>query len=171
MSNISSTFRTYHRYLGFFLAGIMAIYALSGTLMIFRTTNFLKFDKEIQRELPPNQSAEQLGQALFIRGFQVVEETDNIIRFEQGSYDKTTGLATYTVKDLPTVLKKLETMHKATVNSPLFFLNIFFGVSLFFFSISAFFMYAAKSKILRKGLYFAVGGLVFAILVVVFSSL
>lgn len=72
--------------------------------------------------------------------------------------------------ELPTVLLKLETMHKATTNSPLFFLNIFFGASLLFFSLSAFFMIAKTTKAFKKGMYVALGGLVFAILVVIFAS-
>jgi uncharacterized iron-regulated membrane protein len=32
--------RIIHRYLGYFLAGIMTMYALSGSLLIFRRTNF-----------------------------------------------------------------------------------------------------------------------------------
>lgn len=36
------TMRVIHRYLGFFLAGIMAVCATSGIIMIFRTTDFLK---------------------------------------------------------------------------------------------------------------------------------
>lgn len=32
--------RVYHRYLGFFLAGIMAVYAISGVVLIFRDTDF-----------------------------------------------------------------------------------------------------------------------------------
>ncbi len=171
MSKVNSTFRVYHRYLGFFLAGIMCIYALSGTIMIFRTTDFLKFEKEVTKEVAPNLSESELGGALFIRNLKVVEENAELIKFEQGSYNKSTGLATYTVKELPTVLQKMERLHKATTNSPLFFLNIFFGVSLLFFSISAFFMYAKKSPILKKGIYVAVAGLVFALIVVVFSSL
>lgn len=170
MSKINSTFRVYHRYLGFFLAGIMSIYALSGTIMIFRTTNFLKIDKEVTRELEPNTSAADLGRVLFIRNFNVLEENENVIRFEQGIYNKTTGVATYMVKELPGFLRKLESMHKATVNSPLFFLNIFFGASLLFFSVSAFLMYASKAKVLRKGIYVAIAGIAFAIIVVAFSN-
>ena len=34
--------RIIHRYLGFFLAGIMAVYALSGIVLILRDTDFLK---------------------------------------------------------------------------------------------------------------------------------
>ena len=45
MNNQKSTqfyMRIIHRYLGFFLAGIMTVYALSGVLLIFRSTDFLK---------------------------------------------------------------------------------------------------------------------------------
>ena len=41
-SNLNTTMRIYHRYLGFFLAGIMAVYAISGIVLIFRDTDFLK---------------------------------------------------------------------------------------------------------------------------------
>ena len=34
--------RITHRYLGYFLAGIMAVYAVSGVLLVYRDTDFLK---------------------------------------------------------------------------------------------------------------------------------
>nr|WP_320000191.1 hypothetical protein [uncultured Draconibacterium sp.] len=166
MSKIVSRFRVYHRYLGFFLAGIMTIYALSGTIMIFRTTDFLKQDKIKEREIGANIPAEKLGAKLFIRNLQVLNEDENTITFSQGSYDKTTGVATYKVKELPFVLQKLEKLHKATTNSPLYFLNIFFGISLLFFSVSAFFMYTKTNKVLRKGVIVAIAGLIFAVIIV-----
>lgn len=166
MSKIVSRFRVYHRYLGFFLAGIMTIYALSGTIMIFRTTDFLKQDKIKEREIGANIPAEELGAKLFIRNLQVLNEDENTVTFSQGSYDKTTGVATYKVKELPFVLQKLEKLHKATTNSPLYFLNIFFGISLLFFSVSAFFMFTRGHKVWRKGMYIALAGLVFAIILV-----
>jgi len=166
MSKIVSRFRVYHRYLGFFLAGIMTIYALSGTIMIFRTTDFLKQDKIKEREIGANIPAEELGAKLFIRNLQVLNEDENTVTFSQGSYDKTTGVATYKVKELPFVLQKLEKLHKATTNSPLYFLNIFFGISLLFFSVSAFFMYTKTNKVLRKGVIVAIAGLIFAVIIV-----
>ena len=166
MSKIVSRFRVYHRYLGFFLAGIMTIYALSGTIMIFRTTDFLKQDKIKEREIGANIPAEELGAKLFIRNLQVLNEDENTVTFSQGSYDKTTGVATYKVKELPFVFQKLEKLHKATTNSPLYFLNIFFGVSLLFFSVSAFFMYTKTNKVLRKGVIVAIAGLIFAVIIV-----
>ncbi|MBT5151546.1 MAG: hypothetical protein HOM43_04090, partial [Flavobacteriales bacterium] len=36
------TFRVLHRYLGYFLAGIMMVYALSGITLIFRKTDSFK---------------------------------------------------------------------------------------------------------------------------------
>ena len=166
MSKIVSRFRVYHRYLGFFLAGIMTIYALSGTIMIFRTTDFLKQDKIKEREIGANIPAEELGAKLFIRNLQVLNEDENTVTFSQGSYDKTTGVATYKVKELPFVLQKLEKLYKATTNSPLYFLNIFFGISLLFFSVSAFFMYTKTNKVLRKGVIVAIAGLIFAVIIV-----
>ena len=166
MSKIVSRFRVYHRYLGFFLAGIMTIYALSGTIMIFRTTDFLKQDKIKEREIGANIPAEELGAKLFIRNLQVLNEDENTVTFSQGSYDKTTGVATYKVKELPFVLQKLEKLHKATTNSPLYFLNIFFGISLLFFSVSAFFMYTKTNKVLRKGVIVAIAGFIFAVIIV-----
>ena len=40
--------RVIHRYLGFFLAGIMAVYALSGIVLVFRKTDFLKKEVKIE---------------------------------------------------------------------------------------------------------------------------
>jgi uncharacterized iron-regulated membrane protein len=44
MSSVSTKMRIFHRYLGFFLAGIMATYSISGIILIFRETEFLKSD-------------------------------------------------------------------------------------------------------------------------------
>jgi len=47
--NVRRSMRITHHYLGFFLVGIMSIYALSGTLMIFRTTDLLKKERTIEK--------------------------------------------------------------------------------------------------------------------------
>lgn len=158
--------RIWHRYLGFFLSGIMAVYALSGVIMIFRNTDFLKLEKEIVREVEPGLGAEALGNVLRMRGFKATEESAEEIVFENGRYEKATGVATYQVKELPIVLKKMEQMHKATSDRPLFYLNIFFGGSLLFFVVSSFFMFLPKSKIFRKGIYFTLAGLVLTVVMV-----
>ena len=158
--------RVYHRYLGFFLAGIMAVYALSGVLMIFRNTDFLKKDYVEERTFEVGTPAEELGAKLRIKNFEIEKEEGAVVYFNGGNYNKETGVAIYTKKELPFVLKKMTDMHKATSDRPLFFLNIFFGVSLLFFVVSAFWMFLPKTSIFRKGLYFAGAGLVLALLVI-----
>lgn len=132
--------------------------------MIFRNTDFLKKDQVKEKTLEVGTKAQELGSKLRIKNFEIQKEDGDLVYFAGGNYNKATGLATYTQKELPFVLKKMTDMHKATSDRPLFFLNIFFGVSLLFFVISAFWMFLPKTSIFKKGLYFAVAGLVLALL-------
>ncbi len=95
-TNVNSRMRIYHRYLGYFLAGIMAVYAISGFVMIFRDSGFLKFEKQIERSLRPQLTAGDLGRELRIRDLKVNKEEGNVVYFEQGTYNKSTGMAGYT---------------------------------------------------------------------------
>ncbi|MBK8626983.1 MAG: hypothetical protein IPN86_15860 [Saprospiraceae bacterium] len=156
--------RIIHRYLGFFLAGIMAVYAISGILMIFRETEFLKSEKVITKKFPSDIKIEDLGKAIKIRDIKIEEEKDNIVRFKQGTFDRNAGIVTYKAKQYPFILEKMTKLHKATNKQPLYYLNIFFGLSLLFFVISAFWMFMPSSDIFKKGLYFSIGG---AILVLI----
>lgn len=155
--------RVYHRYLGFFLAGIMAVYAISGIILIFRDTDFLKVEKVEVRELPAELALEDLGKELRIRDLKVTEVKGDIAYFEGGEYNTATHTATYTKMQLPTVLDKMTHLHKATSSRPLAFLNIFFGVALLFFVVSSFWMFFPGTDIFKKGLYFSLVGLVLAI--------
>jgi hypothetical protein len=164
--NLNNSMRIYHRYLGFFLAGIMAVYAISGIILIFRDTDFLKVEKKVEKELKPNLEAEELGKALRIRELQVTGTDGAIVSFAQGTYNKETGVANYTTKELPLVLNKMTQLHKANTKQPLFFLNILFGLSLFFFVISSFWMFMPGTDVFKKGLYFAAAGLVIALVLI-----
>lgn len=161
---LSNTFRVYHRYLGFFLAGIMAVYAISGVVLIFRKTDFLKKETVIEKRLPPATTTAELGKALNIKNLKVEKTEGSLVYFENGTFDQSTGMAQYTVKKLPLVLDKMTGLHKATTNSPLYFLNIFFGVSLLFFVISAFWMFMPGTDIFKKGLYFTAGGIILTLI-------
>ncbi len=162
--NTSNKMRVWHRYLGFFLAGVMAVYALSGIVMIFRQTDFLKQEKQAERQLEANLKTEQLGEALRIRNFSADRTEGNMVYFEGGSYDASTGMAVVTVKELPFILDKFTKLHKATTNSPLYYFNILFGLGLLFFVISAFWMFIPSKSILRKGIYFTLGGILLVVL-------
>jgi hypothetical protein len=158
------TMRVLHRYLGFFLAGIMAVYAVSGVVMIYRNTDFLKQEKQITKVIAANIPAQELGNTLKIKGLKVTNEESDMIHFEQGTYNKATGEAKYIIKELPFVLDKMTHLHKATTKDPLYFLNIFFGASLLFFVLSSFWMFLPKTTIFRKGLYFTLAGIVLTLI-------
>ncbi|MDG1728353.1 MAG: hypothetical protein P8K68_06215 [Algibacter sp.] len=151
--------RVIHRYLGYFLSGIMFVYALSGILLIFRETNFLKSEVIVEQQLEPNLTGNQLSEKISKAG-KINKKEGDILYFRRGNYNQKTGIVTIKKMKLPMVLQKMERLHKATTNRPLYFLNIFFGVSLLFFVLSAFWMYTPKMPIFKKGLYFAVGGVV-----------
>lgn len=162
----SNKMRIYHRYLGFFLAGIMAVYSISGILLIFRDTEFLKSEKQIEKTLPADYNIEELGKKLKIREFKVEKEENGIIYFKQGTFNKNTRIAQYTSKELPFILEKMTKLHKSASKDPLFFLNIFFGVSLLFFVLSSFWMFLPKTKTFKRGLYFTAAGIVLTLILI-----
>lgn len=156
--------RIFHRYLGFFLAGIMAVYAISGIVLIFRNTDFLKKEVHIEKTIATNLTGIEAGKKLKIKGFKVDKQEGPVYYFKQGTYNSQTGVANYQKKELPFVLDKMTHLHKATTNDPLYWLNIFFGTALLFFVISAFWMFLPNSKVFKKGIYFTLGGIILTLL-------
>ena len=156
--------RIIHRYLGFFLAGIMAMYAISGIVLVYRSTDFLKISEHIEVNIGPNVSKEKLGEALKIRRLKVTQEQGDIYHFKNGTYNTVTGEASYTKKELPYLLDRMTHLHKATTNDPLYYLNIFFGFALLFFVISSFWMFMPKTTVFKKGMYFTLAGIVLTLL-------
>ncbi|AVR44020.1 hypothetical protein C7S20_01380 [Christiangramia fulva] len=165
-TTVNTKMRIYHRYLGFFLAGIMAVYAISGVVMIFRDTDFLKSERTIEKTFSSNFKIEELGKALRIRDLKIEKVANGIVYFKQGTFNKATGVAKVTSKELPQVLEKLSQIHKASTNDALFFLNIFFGSSLLFFVLSSFWMFMPTTKIFKKGIYFAIGGIILTLFLI-----
>lgn len=141
----------------------MAVYALSGIIMIYRETEFLKKGTIETIQLEANLTGGELSPKLRM-GVKVDRTEGDVLYFKNGNYNKATGIATVEKMKLPFVLEKMERLHKATTNSPLYFLNIFFGTSLLFFVISAFWMYTPKALVFKKGLYFSLVGTVLTLL-------
>src|SRR5690606_34897456 len=80
-----------------------------------------------------------------------------IQHFKQGTYNSETGTADFTVKKYPFIIEKLTRLHKATVKEPLFFLNIFFGLSLLFFCTVVFLYVYARHRHFQKRYVFYFG--------------
>ena len=85
--SFSHQIRVIHRYLGFFLAGIMAVYALSGIVMIFRETNFLKSEVVTEQQLEPNLTGGELSPKLRM-GVKVEKKEGDVLYFKDGNYNQ-----------------------------------------------------------------------------------
>jgi len=157
--------RVIHRYLGFFLVGILAVYAISGITLIFRKTD--TFKKTVTKEITLNKETKtkDLGKSLEIKDFKVDSTHSEIVYFKEGNFNKTTGKAVITKKEYPYLLDKMMKLHKATTKSPVYWLNIFFGLSLLFFVISSFWMFLPSTSTFRKGMIFSLLGFLMTILI------
>ena len=107
---------------------------------------------------------EKVGKALKIKGIKLENTENDMLYFNNGTYNSKTGEAKYSTKKLPFVLDKMTHLHKATTNEPLYYLNVFFGVSLLFFAVSSFWMFLPQTSTFKKGMYYTLGGIVLTLL-------
>ncbi len=169
IKDTKSFMRITHRYLGYFAAGIMAVYAISGVLLIYRDTDFLKRENKFEVVLKPNLTDKQLAKEIKMKNVEFKEGTDAVKVFDAGTYNSETGEAKYTKKQLPFVLDKFSQLHKSTSKHRYATLNAIFGIVLFFFVISSFWMFNFKSKAFRRGMIYAGVGFILAIIMVFFQ--
>jgi hypothetical protein len=154
--------RALHRDIGFFVIGITLIYAISGILLIYRETSFLKQEKQIERHLAPNIQDSELGKTLHVRNFEVLKTEGEVIYFKNGTYNKTTGIVNYSDKALPSFLEKFNNLHKASNKKLTHWFSVTFGILLLFLAISSFWMHKPSTKMFRRGILFAGIGFVIA---------
>jgi uncharacterized iron-regulated membrane protein len=140
--NLSNKVRVIHRYLGFFLAGIMFVYALSGITLTFRDKDYFKKPIEVEKTIEKG-----------------LENLPNIKGAYNIKYNSETGDLSYTQMQPPKILGALEKMHKATSSTPLYFLNVFFGISLLFFVFSAYWMFLPQTDVFKKAIYYTIAGI------------
>lgn len=169
--SISHYMRSLHRDIGFFVIGLIAIYSISGVLLIYRDTNFLKHDTLVEKKLAPNIDISELGKVLRLRDFNVLKTDGSIIYFQNGTYDKETGIAKYSMKELPLWINKFNNLHKTSSKSLVHWFTTVFGILLFFLAISSFWMFKPKTRLFRRGIYFAASGILAAIILLLFSNI
>ncbi len=159
-----SFMRIVHRYLGYLMAGIMAVYAISGVILVYRDTDFLKKENHYEKIFDKNIDAKKLGEETKIKNLEIIETENGILYFKEGTYNSITGKADYTKKELPFVWDKMTKLHKAKSEQALSPLNTFFGICLLFFVISSFWMFPPKSKVFKRGIVFTAIGILIALL-------
>lgn len=159
--------RSLHRDIGFFVIGLTLIYTISGILLIYRDSDFLKHEVNTERGIKPNLNESDIGMVLHLRDFKVNKTEGDIVYFQNGTYNKVTGLVKYKEKVLPSVFASSIKMHKISSQSTTRWISIVYGLLLLFLAISSFWMFKSKTKLFRRGIYVTVAGLVTAILLLV----
>ena len=159
------TMRSLHRDIGFFVIGITIIYGLSGIVLLYRDTDFLKSEKLVERTLEPNMKVSDLGMALHMREVQVVKEEGDLVYFQNGNYNKATGEIQYRAKELPAFLNKFNQLHKTSSRNIMHYVSVIYALLLLFLAVSSFWMFKSKTSMFKRGLYLTGAGIVLTILI------
>lgn len=160
--------RILHRYMGFLLIVVMMVYAISGVVLLYRDTPIFKKEVHVEKEIEPNIPIDELGRKLRIRDFKPLKIENDIVYFQQGTYNSKTGMANYDTQDYPWLLKQFNSLHLANSQHRYSWFALLFGIALFLFSISSFWMFPTHSKIFKRGAWFMLAGAILGIIVVFF---
>jgi len=166
--SVNQIIRVLHRNTGFFILGFVLIYALSGITLIYRDSDFLKHEKTVVQKIPAETKPADLGQVLKIREFKILKTEGDIIYFQGGSFNTTTGEAEMTVKELVYPLNKLASLHKTPSKNPFHWFNLAFGIIMVFMAVSSLWMFNKKSKLFRNAVYTVLAGFIFAVVLLLF---
>ena len=166
--NMRYYMRFLHNNIGFFIAGLVVIYSLSGILQIYRDTDLLKHDVVTHKKLEVNLAPDKLKDALRLRRL-VVEKTEGtVLYFKEGNYNNATGMATYTTKEwynwVLTFTELHKTRSKEQGHSLSHYFTTIFGVLLLFMSVSAFWMFKPGTKLFSRGVYMTIAGIAASII-------
>jgi hypothetical protein len=154
----------WHRDVGFFIIGMVIIYALSGIILIFRDSNFLKHKVRVERTIAPNLEAKDLKKAMHRKELNGIRIDGENIFFEDGQYNKVTGIAAYTTTENIFPFNRFIDIHKSKNKGPLRWISAIFGLLLLFMVFSSLWMFKKGTTLFRRGIIIAGAGLIFALL-------
>lgn len=160
--------RVLHREIGFFVIGLTIIYCISGIILTYRDTGFLKSETEIEKSLSPGLSSEQLLKNIGDKKLKVTGENETEIYFTNGTYSIETGVASYVKNEIPAILKALNMLHIAPSQNPKHFFTIVYAMALLFLAVSSFWMYRPSSRFFKRGIITSILGAFAAFMLVAF---
>lgn len=160
--------RSLHRDLGYLVFGLVIIYALSGILLLYRNTDFLKKEVKVERQLKPDMAIEDVGKELRMREFKDIRNEGDIIYFQNGTYNKVTGMAVFTSKDVMFPFNKFINFHKAISSNKMHWFNLAFGAIFLFLAVSSLWMFKANTKTFRRGMILTIAGILVSIVLLLF---
>jgi len=172
---LSYYMRMLHRDIGFLVVGLTLVFSLSGILLLYRSTGFLKSDTAVSRTVEEGLSAQDIGRALHMRRLEIVSDDGRTVLFNgglavrDGKYDRQSGVVSYTEQKLPAALEKFTQLHKSSSKDAIHWFVVLYGVLLSFMAISSFWMFKPSTRQFRRGLVFAAVGVAVAAVLVAFA--
>ncbi len=159
--------RILHRDIGFFVVGLTVIYSVSGILLTFRDTGFLKHEVQNEITLKSGLSENQLMSALKLKRMKIEGVSESEIRFTNGTYNLETGVAIYITQESSQIVNKLNGLHKVASQDSRHWLTLLYAISLLLLALSSFWMYKPGAKHFKRGVVLAVvGGVISMVLVI-----
>lgn len=157
--------RSLHRDLGYLTFGLMVIYALSGTVLLYRNTDFMKKEAVVERQLKPGLSDEELGREMRMREFKVTKTEGDVVYFQSGTYNKASGMTSYKQKDVIFPFNKFINFHKSISSNKMHWFNLISGFIFLFLAVSSLWMFKPNTKTFKRGMVFTVVGIVLTVIV------
>ncbi len=159
--------RILHRDIGFFVIGLTVIYCISGVLLIYRDTNFLRSELQIERTLEAGLSENRLLQTLKLKGAKITGVDEGEIHFSGGTYNKESGEVSYVTKDYSQPFRAFNKIHKAPSQDSRHWFMVLYAVSLLFLALSSFWMYRPGTTYFKRGLIIALAGSMASVVLII----
>lgn len=165
--------RCLHRDIGFLVLGLTIAYAVSGVVLVYRETDFLKSEETVEKQLPQNLEPQEVARMLHARRFEQTGDEGGVLRFRDGSaitdgaYDRATGSISYVGKQYPAFIEKMVHLHKLGSAKALHVVSVVYGVLLLFLALSSLFMYGKGSGGFRRAMAGSAIGLALAVVILV----
>lgn len=154
----------FHRDVGAFLVGLLMFFSLSGVVLVFRDTSFLKSTTQISKTLKPGISPKKLGKKLKIKKFKVEKVQGDVVFFRQGTYNKKTGKAEYRLSKLIFPFDRLTSLHKASTKHKTYIIIVIFGLLTFLMALSSLWMLKRGHRFYKRNLMITGAGMLFALI-------
>ena len=171
--SITYYMRILHRDLGYLALGLTLVFALSGVILIYRGTDFLKSPVSVETTLPQQMSAPDLAGKLHVRRLEVTKTEGEVIHFQDGAnlrdgvYNRETGEASFIRKQFPDFVERCLRIHMINNSKAFHIIFVVYGFLLVFLALSSLWMYKPGTRNFRRGLLLSCSGVVLTVAMIV----
>lgn len=157
--------RLLHRYIGCITLGLTLVYALSGVVLIYRDTEFLKTPVHVEQTIDQKLAPADLAKNLHLRHFALKKTDGEVLYFQnmpsirEGTYNKATGAVSFTENRFPSIIERLISIHKLGSGNEMHWFSAVYGVMLLFLAVSSLWMFKPGTQKFRRVLLVSGGGM------------